>query len=233
VTRLDLSRFDVLTMDCYGTLIDWETGILAALRAAHPGWPPGDEELLERFAVHEAAAERGDYRPYREVLARTIGGLADDFGVALTADAVRAFSAGVGDWPPFPDSTDALRRLAERYRLGIITNCDDDLLAASNERLGMEFDWVITAQQVGSYKPSHRNFERALATIPVPRERILHVAQSLYHDHVPAKAVGLATAWIDRRRGRSGSGATPPAEAAPDVAFPSMAAMADAAVPPG
>jgi 2-haloacid dehalogenase len=231
---LDAGRFDVLTFDCYGTLIDWETGILAALRAAHPpGWPADEEELLERFAFHEAAAERGDYRPYREVLARTIRGVAEDFGVALTDDAVQVFSASVGDWPPFPDSTDALRRLARRYRLGIITNCDDDLFAASNERLGVEFDWVITAEQVRSYKPSDRNFERALATIALPRDRILHVAQSLYHDHVPAKAVGLATAWIDRRRGRSGSGATPPAEAAPDVAFPSMAALADAAVPRG
>ncbi|HKX25021.1 MAG TPA: haloacid dehalogenase type II [Actinomycetota bacterium] len=232
MTPLDAGRFDVLTFDCYGTLIDWETGILAALHAAHTGWPAGDEELLQRFAVHEATAERGAYRPYREVLARTIRGVADDFGVALTDDAAQAFSTSVGDWPPFPDSTDALLRLARRYRLGIITNCDDDLFAASNERLGVTFDWVITAQQVRSYKPSHRNFERALATIPVPSDRILHVAQSLYHDHVPAKAVGLATAWIDRRRGRSGSGATPAAEAAPDVAFPSMAALADAAVPP-
>jgi 2-haloacid dehalogenase len=233
LTPLDFGRFDVLTMDCYGTLIDWETGILAALRAAHPGWPAGDDELLERFAVHEAAAERGDYLPYRGVLARAIRGIAEDLGIAVTDDAVANFSTSVGRWPPFPDSTDALRRLARRYRLGIITNCDDDLFAASNERLGVTFDWVITAQQVRSYKPSHRNFERALATILVAPERILHVAQSLYHDHVPAKALGLATAWIDRRRGRSGSGATPPAEAAPDVAFPSMAALADAADPPG
>ncbi|MGH2678848.1 MAG: HAD-IA family hydrolase, partial [Actinomycetota bacterium] len=169
-------------MDCYGTLIDWETGILAALRAAHPpGWPAGDEELLERFAVHEAAAELGEYRPYREVLARAVRGIAADLGIALE-DPVRAFSTSVGDWPPFPDSTDALRRLARRYRLGIITNCDDDLFAASNEHLGVKFDWVITAQQVRSYKPSHRNFERALATIALPRDRILHVAQSMYHD---------------------------------------------------
>jgi 2-haloacid dehalogenase len=233
LTPLDAGRFDVLTFDCYGTLIDWETGILAALHAAHTEWPAGDEELLQGFAVHEAAAERGPYRPYREVLAAAIRGVAGDLGVAVGPDGVRGFAESVGDWPPFPDSTDALRRLARRYRLGIITNCDDDLFAASNERLGVGFEWVITAQQVRSYKPSHRSFERALATIPVPRERILHVAQSLYHDHVPAKAVGLATAWIDRRRGRSRSGATPPAEAAPDVVFPSMAALADAAVPPG
>jgi 2-haloacid dehalogenase len=234
LTPLDFGGFDVLTLDCYGTLIDWETGIPAALQGAHPsGWPAGDEELLQRFAVHESAAERGPYRPYRQVLARAIQGIGADLGIHLPDEAVRGFSGSVGDWPPFPDSTDALRRLAEHYRLGIITNCDDDLFAASNEHLGVEFDWVITAQQVQSYKPSRRNFERALATIPAPHDRILHVAQSLYHDHVPAKAVGLATAWIDRRRGRSGSGATPPAEAAPGVAFPNMAAFADAAIPRG
>jgi 2-haloacid dehalogenase len=233
VGGLDLSRFDVLTMDCYGTLIDWETGILAALRAAHTAWPAGDGELLERFAVHEAEAERGDYRPYREVLVRAIQGIGHDLGIPLPDDGVRGFSESVGAWPPFPDSTDALHRLSRRYRLGVITNCDDDLFAASSERLGVTFDWVITAQQVRSYKPNHRNFEHALATIPFPRERILHVAQSLYHDHVPARAVGLATVWIDRREGRSGSGATPPAEAEPDLAFPSMEAFADAAVPPG
>jgi 2-haloacid dehalogenase len=231
LTPLDFGRFDVLTMDCYGTLIDWETGILEALRAAHPQWRAGDDALLERFAVHEAAAERGAYRPYREVLARAIRGIAEDLGIAVTDDAVANFSTSVSRWPPFPDSTDALRRLSRRYRLGVITNCDDDLFAASNRRLDVEFDWVITAQQVRSYKPSRRTFERALATILVAPERILHVAQSLYHDHVPAKALGLATVWIDRRRGRVGSGATPPAEAAPDLAFPSIAAFADAAVP--
>jgi 2-haloacid dehalogenase len=233
VSGLDLDRFDVVTMDCYGTLIDWETGILAALRAAHTGWPAGDDELLERFAIHEAEAERGDYRPYRDVLALAIRGIGADLGVPLSDDAVRRFSESVSAWPPFPDSADALRRLSRRFRMGIITNCDDDLFAASNERLGVTFEWVITAQQVGSYKPSHRNFEDALATISFPRERILHVAQSLYHDHVPAKALGLATVWIDRRGGRSGSGATPPAEATPDLAFPSMEAFADTAVPPG
>ena len=115
----------------------------------------------------------------------------------------------MGDWPAFPDSPDALARLAARFRLAVITNCDDDLFAASNRRLGVTFDWVITAQQVGTYKPSERNFEVAFERIGVPRERILHVAQSLFHDHVPAKRLGLTTAWIDRRHDRPGSGATP------------------------
>jgi 2-haloacid dehalogenase len=229
---LDYGRFEVLTFDCYGTLIDWEAGIAAALRAARPeGWPATDEELLERFAAHEAEAERGPYVPYRRVLARCIRGIADDQGVEVTDEAVDRFSTSVGDWPPFPDSADALRRLAARFRLAVLTNCDDDLFARSNDRLGVRFDWIVTAQRVRSYKPSPRNFEIALDMIGVPGDRILHVAQSLYHDHVPAKALGLATVWIDRRHGRRGSGATPPAEAEPDATFPTMAAFAAVAAP--
>lgn len=226
-----IDRFQVLTFDCYGTLIDWETGIASALRATRPaGWPAADEDLLERFAVHEAAAEHGEYRPYREVLAHCSLGVAQDFGVEVTGEAVRRFSQSVVDWPPFADSAEALRNLGRHFKLGVITNCDDDLFAASNRRLGVSFDWIITAEQVRSYKPSPSIFERAFATIPVPRERILHVAQSLYHDHVPAKVLGMTTVWIDRRHGRGGSGATLPARAEPDMTFPDMAAFADAAV---
>ena len=129
-----------------------------------------------------------------------------------TAAELATFGGSVVDWPAFPDSAEALARLHGRFRLAVITNCDDDLFAASNRRLGVTFDHVITAQQVGSYKPSHRNFEVAFERIGVPRQRILHVAQSLFHDHVPAKELGMTTAWIDRRHGRAGSGATPPAQ---------------------
>jgi 2-haloacid dehalogenase len=139
---------------------------------------------------------------------------------------VSAFGGSVGDWPAFPDSAAALARLKARYRLGVITNCDDDLFALSNRRLGVEFDWIVTAQQVGSYKPNARNFEVALERIGLPQDRVLHVAQSLFHDHVPARQLGFATAWIDRRAGRTGFGATPPAEASPDLAVADMASFA-------
>lgn len=229
---IDFSRFDVLTFDCYGTLIDWETGILAALRAAHPeGWPASDEELLERFAIHEAAAERGDYRLYRDVLTQTLRGIANDYGVDVTDDAAHRFADSVADWPAFPDSSAALNRLGQRFKLAVITNCDNDLFAASNEQLGVRFDWVITAEKARSYKPSVKNFELAFATIPISRERILHVAQSLYHDHVPAKSLGMTTVWIDRRQDRTGLGATPPSEAQPDASFPSMSGFAEVAAP--
>jgi 2-haloacid dehalogenase len=232
VSQADLARFEVLTFDCYGTLIDWETGILQALRAIRPhGWGASDETLLERFAAHEAAAESGDYISYREVLRRTLRGIAGDIGADVSPSDADRFAESVADWPPFEDSPGALRRLASKYRLGVLTNCDEDLFEASRRRLGVRFDWVITAERVRSYKPRTKHFEVALAQIPIEPSGILHVAQSLYHDHVPARAMGLATAWIDRRIGRPGTGATPTAEARPDLVFGSLAAFADAAVP--
>ena len=228
---VDFGRVEVLTFDCYGTLIDWESGILAGLRRVLDarGVAAADEDLLARYARHEAVIEAGPYRRYRDVLADALRGVAAELGVEPSAAEAAAFGDSVGEWPAFPDSADALARLADRYRLAVITNCDDDLFAASNRRLGVTFDAVITAEQVGSYKPSRRNFELALQRIGVPRERILHVAQSLFHDHVPAQELGLTTAWIDRRRGRPGSGATPPAAATPDLAVPDMATFADLA----
>ena len=233
---IDFGAFDVLTFDCYGTLIDWETGIATALRVildAHGiGHDQVDEEsLLTRYAGHEASIEAGPYLRYREVLARACAGVCGDLGIEPSPAQLATFADSVGSWPAFPDSPDALRRLHERFALAVITNCDDDLFAASNRRLGVEFDFVITAQQVGAYKPSTRNFEVAFDRLDRPRGRILHVAQSLFHDHVPAKSLGLTTVWINRRRDRPGSGATPPAEATPDLVAPDMATFAALASP--
>jgi 2-haloacid dehalogenase len=228
---LDFSRFEVLTFDCYGTLIDWEAGILAGLRRVlgPRGVAAAADDLLGRYARHEAAIEAGPYLRYREVLARSLRGVCAEMGVEATDAEAAAFGGSVGAWPAFPDSAAALAALGRRFRLAVITNCDDDLFAASNRRLGVTFDWVVTAQQVGSYKPSERSFEVAFERIGRPRERILHVAQSLFHDHVPAKRLGLATVWVDRRHDRPGGGATPPASAVPDLAVPDMAALADLA----
>jgi 2-haloacid dehalogenase len=218
---MDYSGFDALTFDCYGTLVDWERGILAALPPELDG-----ERVLAAYAELESELEAGKYLRYREVVARCYDGLAARY--ELPRDGRDAFADAVGDWPPFPDSAEALARLKERFKLGVITNCDDDLFARTQSRLGVEFDWVITAQQVGAYKPSARGFEEAFTRMDVPRRRILHVAQSLFHDHVTAKRLGLSTAWIDRRRGRAG-GATPPADAKPDATFADMASFAEAA----
>ena len=232
MSDFDFRRFDALTFDCYGTLIDWETGILAGLRSVlEPRGPvPDGDRLLEAFARFEAEAEAGPYLRYREVLGRSLRGVCAELGVEPSRSEVEAYGGSVGDWPAFPDSLDALTRLKTRFRLGVITNCDDDLFAASNRRLGVEFDWVVTAQQAGSYKPATHNFELAFERIGLPRERILHVAQSLYHDHVPARALGLSTAWIDRRHDKPGFGATPPASVTPDVIAPDMTSFADLAL---
>jgi 2-haloacid dehalogenase len=231
MSALDYRDFEALTFDCYGTLVDWETGLLAGVRAVlQPrGVEPSDAAILEAHARHEAAAEAGPYARYREVLARSLRGICAEHGVEPSADECARFGASVGDWLPFADTPDALRLLATRFRLGVITNCDDDLFAQTHARLGVRLDWVVTAQQVGSYKPSHRNYEAAFARIGLPRAEILHVAQSLYHDHVPANALGIASVWIDRRHDRPGPGATPSARATPRATFPSLAAFAAAA----
>jgi 2-haloacid dehalogenase len=232
---IDYDPFEVLTFDCYGTLIDWEAGIVAGLGTvtrAH-GQDLPSEELLASYAGHEAELEAGPYRRYRDVLAAACRGVCADFGVTPTDDEVAAFAGSVGDWPAFSDSAAALAALQRRFKLAVITNCDDDLFAASNGRLGVTFDWIITAEQAGSYKPSHRNFEIAFERIGGPRDQILHVAQSRYHDHVPARELGLRSVWINRRGDRSGSGATLAAEASPDATFPDMASFAEDAVQVG
>ena len=227
---LDYSTFDALTFDCYGTLIDWEAGILAALKPMLPSDAgTNDEELLVEYANVEATLEAGPYLSYRELLGHGLAVVARAHEGDPGEAAIERAGGSVVDWPAFPDSADALARLAARYGLGVITNCDDDLFAASSRRLGDPFRWVITAQQVRSYKPAARNFEIALERIGVPRERVLHVAQSLYHDHVTAHQLGLATAWVNRRAGREGGGATPAAIATPDLEVPNMASLADLA----
>jgi 2-haloacid dehalogenase len=230
VPTLDVDRVDALTFDCYGTLIDWEAGLSAAfapILAVHGIAATGDD-VLERYARYEAAAEAGPYQLYREVLATGLRGVADELGFTPTSDEIAAFSGSVVDWPAFPDSAAALARLHRRFRLGVITNCDDDLFDASARRLETDFDWVVTAQQARSYKPDEANFHLALERIALPRERIVHVAQSLYHDHVPAQRLGFTTVWINRRHDRPGTGATPPATATPDATYPDMASFAAA-----
>ena len=231
MAALDFDRFDVLTFDCYGTLIDWEAGILAALRAplAAHGVTAADEDVLEAFARHEAEVEAGPYRRYREVLGEVLGAMVGHFGGEASAAERETFGASVADWPAFPDSPAALARLHERFKLGVITNCDDDLFAASQRRLGLEFDYLVTAQQAKRYKPNPRGFELMFERVGLPPARILHVAQSLFHDHVPAKRLGLSTVWVDRRGTRPGFGATPPAEATPDLIVPDMATLASLA----
>ena len=225
---LDFGRFSHLTFDCYGTLIDWESGILAALRPvlARHDRHFTDRELLALYTRYEAELEAGPYQHYRDILRGVMNGISRECGFAPTAAERNAIADSVGRWPPFADTVAALRQLKPRYRLVIISNIDDDLFAQSAQLLGVEFDDVITAQRVGAYKPSPKNFHVALDRIGVPHEQVLHVAQSLYHDHVPAKALGLATVWVNRGSIRAGLGLAPPAQVTPDLVVPDLATLA-------
>jgi 2-haloacid dehalogenase len=221
----------VLTFDVYGTLIDWETGIDDALQPvlkAH-GVDFTQDQGLEIYAKYEAELEAGPYLTYREVLAESLRRIGQELGFTPSDAEVETFSQSVGDWPAFPDSPAALQSLKKQFKLAVITNCDDELFAMSAKRLGVEFDYIITAQQARSYKPSLNNFHLAFGRIEEPREQILHVAQSMFHDHVPAKSLGLTSVWINRRHDKPGFGATPAASAAADAEFPDMQSFAAAA----
>ena len=228
---MQLSDFDVLTFDCYGTLIDWETGIFEALAPwlAAQGLTVGRDAALEAFARHESAAQAATPGLlYPDLLAAVLKSLAGEWGASATEVDADAFGASVADWPAFADSTAALGYLQDFYKLVILSNVDRRSFAASNAKLGVTFHAIYTAQEIGSYKPDHRNFEYLLARlgeIGVAKSEILHTAQSLFHDHIPAKAFGLATNWIDRRHGSAGSGATMPTspDVKPDFHHTSMA----------
>ncbi len=232
---LQFDQFSVMTFDCYGTLIDWEPGILHAVRpilASH-AVTMADERILEMYGALEPEAEHGDFRDYKTVLKLVLQGFGERLGFQPTAAELERFSQSVRDWLPFPDSAPSLRALHTRYKLAIISNIDDDLIAASVQRLGVPFDWIITAEQARSYKPSPNNFNVALQRIGLPKERILHVAQSLYHDIAPARRLGLATVWVNRRQGKAGAGATRTAQATPDLEVPDLATLAGLAGAPG
>jgi 2-haloacid dehalogenase len=230
VNELDHARFEALTFDCYGTLVDWESGLVSALRPlfrAHGVPWAGDDPVLELFARLEAAAEAGAYRSYRDVLGEVLDGMGAEVGFSAGPEDRTAFADSVGGWPVFQDTTAALRRLARRYRLAIVSNVDDALFARTAEALGVTFDEVVTAEQVGSYKPAPAHFHEVLRRLDLPRERVLHVAQSLFHDVAPAQALGLSCVWVNRRSGGIGSGATPPASARPDLEVADLRALAD------
>ena len=231
-----LSDFNALTFDCYGTLIDWETGICRAVEPwlERRGVRVTRDQVLAAFAQAEAPQQAAtpDLR-YPELLARVHDTMAQRFGLAPDAEAAQAFGRSVRDWPAFSDSADALAYLKQHYRLVVLSNVDRASFAHSARRLGVEFDAVYTAEDIGSYKPDARNFEYMLARLAeqgIAREQILHTAESLYHDHIPAKRFGLATCWIHRRAGQSGHGATRPPEVdvVPDFRFATLGEMAAA-----
>ena len=229
---LDFSRFEILTFDCYGTLIDWETGIVSALRrilSAH-GKEIDDATLLTLYGDFEQRSERGAFLPYREVLESVVRQFAAELRFTPTGDEVRSLPDSLSTWKPWPDTVAALRQLKTRFKLTILSNVDDDLFAFTRPQLKVDFDDVITAQQAQAYKPSLKLFELALSRINTPAHRVLHVGQSIYHDVIPAQALGLATVWVNRPSARPGVGAVKAAEAKPDLTVSSLAELAAVAV---
>ena len=233
---MKLTDFKALTFDCYGTLIDWETGLFAALAplAKRASRPRSREQALEDFGKYEYSQEH--YTPtkkYSELLATVYKRLAEQWGTPADWNECLAFGRSIKDWPAFADSPAALKYLKQHYRLYPLTNVDNESFAHSNRRLEVEFDGVMTAQDIGSYKPTLRNFEYLLEQLGrhgIERNQVLHVAQSLLHDHAPANELGLASCWIDRRHGKAGGGATRGPQNMPhyDFRFTSLGELAEA-----
>jgi len=220
---------EVLTFDCYGTLIDWEGGILNALSPvlmAHEV-RMDNERLLELYAEIESVEEAGAYREYKSILASVVARFGEQFDFKPTSSELYCLADSIKNWQPFPDTVGALQLLHSRFKLAIISNIDEDLFASTAQHLKTKFDWVITASQVQSYKPSENNFVKAMERMQVPRERLLHVAQSVFHDIVPAKKLGISTVWVKRRQSGKGFGATPPASMKADVEVQDLRALVD------
>jgi 2-haloacid dehalogenase len=229
---MDFSSVQLITFDCYGTLIDWETGMLAALRSLFSSHTHiSDEQLLAMYGEIEAQLEAGPYLSYRTVLSRTAKEMGRRLGAELSAEDCLQFAESLKRWPPFPDTVDSLQALAKHYRLGIISNTDDDLFAASQKLLQAPFTMIVTAQQVQSYKPSLKNFQEAMKRAGVPKENMLHAGQSLYHDISPASSLGLKNIWVNRRFGKQGPGATVAGDAKPGLEVRSLAELAAALIP--
>lgn len=231
-----LTDFKALTFDCYGTLIDWETGLIRALKplTAKTKRKPSREEILQAFARHEAFQQvETPTKIYRDLLATVYRRVAEEWNVDATWSDCVAFGRSVRNWPAFADTANALRYLKKHYRLVILSNVDNESFAASNRKLKVRFDAVYTAEDIGSYKPAKRNFDHMLAklkTLGITKGDILHTAQSLFHDHAPANRQGLASCWIDRRHQKEGFGATIDPGSLPryDFRFTSMAEFAGA-----
>jgi 2-haloacid dehalogenase len=228
----DFSTVRVITFDCYGTLIDWENGILSAVRpilSSH-GAELGNADILGLYGELEAEAEAGEFHPYREVLRDVVRRFGERLGFQASVTEQDSLPDSLANWRPFPDTVAALRQLHARFQLGIISNVDDDLFAATAPQLQTDFNFVVTAGQARAYKPSHKIFQLAQKKIGLPVTQWLHAGQSLYHDVIPAKALGIATAWVNRASARPGAGAAKRASGEPDAEVATLEELADLVV---
>jgi 2-haloacid dehalogenase len=217
----------LLSFDCYGTLVDWESGILAAVRApfSRLSKPPSDEEILSVFGKIEQQEERPPFKHYRVVLRNVMEGMAGRFGLRLQRNEEDLLADSLPSWPLFDDTNEALAKLATRFQLAVLSNVDDDLFEGTQQHLTSELRYVVTAQRVRSYKPGHAHFERLMALAGYDKSHIVHCGQSAYHDVAPARALGIRSVRVLRR----GFGATVPADDVADLTVSSMAELAEIA----
>lgn len=222
---------EAVTFDCFGTLIDWESGILGVLRLLCERYGvrpmPADDDLLAMYARLEGQAEHGPYRPYREILAEVTQKIAAELGFQLASADRSLLADSIEDWPAFGDTGASLRTLKTRYKLGVLSNIDDDLIAGALPRLGLGsvggLDLLVTAQQVSGYKPGHAHFEEALRRLGIDKSKLLHVAQSQRHDVQPCNELGIRCVWVDRQRGSGGASGN--FVARPDHVVPDLATL--------
>jgi len=228
---LVFDSFQAITFDCYGTLIDWESGLLRVLRPllAEHGKPLNPNEILEVYSELEPAIQSAPFRPYRSVLEEVMRAFGQRFGFSVSTDEARGLAASIKNWIPFPDTVTVLSVLKSKFRLGIISNVDDDLFKDTAAQLHVDFDWVITAEQARAYKPARAIFEMALQKIGLPPRRVLHVGQSVFHDVIPARQMGMTTVLVTRR----GPGAVKRVAAKPDLEVPDLKTLAQMAVGKG
>jgi 2-haloacid dehalogenase len=225
---LDFSSFEIITFDCYGTLVDWEEGILRTLRTilSSHNKKIDDADILKLYGDFEQQLEEGDFRPYREVLGLVVRKFGEEFGFTATAEDEISLPHSLSTWKPWPDTVAALQNLKSHFRLAILSNVDDDLFAATKPQLRVEFDEIITARQARAYKPSPKIFQMALSRVGVPAYRILHVGQSIFHDVIPAQSLGLATVWVNRPSARPNVGAVRAAAGKPELTVTSLEELA-------
>ena len=233
---MNITDFKALTFDVYGTLIDWETGMINGLKPLTDrlNATPTRDTILEAHAFHESTTQR--YTPamtYSNVLAIVYKRLAEEWGVVASWEECRVYGASVAHWPAFPDSAQALNYLKQHYKLVVLSNVDNSSFAHSQKKLGVDFDAAYVAEDIGSYKPDPRNFDymfENLARMGIGKHEILHTAESMFHDHGPANVHGLSNCWIYRRHDKQGFGATMNPGEMPkyDMVFNSMAEFVDA-----
>jgi 2-haloacid dehalogenase len=215
-------KLSLLTFDCYGTLIDWDRGIRDVLARVSGVPRESCDSLVEAYIRAEASIEQGDYQSYRDVQARALKVVAQAHPFDLPVREAHALSDALPSWLPFDDTNEALTRLKSQYTLGVLSNIDRDLFAGTCAHFDVDFDLVITAEDVRSYKPLPPHFTEMLRQTPAGLDGVLHVAQSLYHDAAPAAALGIQYVWINRY------GQSRPADVPMLAEFPTLAALADA-----